>query len=225
MNLSAIVHSFGTLSLLNFARKTEEKLRQAGSAELSAPADRVQEALTQLDLAYAARRPLVALWSAAAAAKNAADDELDTAIAAVSYDLLSPARLKGDRKHPDYRALFPAGNIHFIHGPDRAEVVHVNAMVAYLKANPQHPAADRATELEAKAAFLDAALAPVVAAESALRAAQAVEKEKRKDLGRALRKTAAILRAELMDEKKVDAFFPTVAEAKVQEDEEAAAEV
>ena len=27
MNLSAIVHSFGTLSLLNFARKTAEKLR------------------------------------------------------------------------------------------------------------------------------------------------------------------------------------------------------
>lgn len=222
MNLSAILHSFGTLSLLNYARKTAEKLRQ-GDAELVSMADLVQGALEQLDLAYTARRPLVALWTAATAAKDAADGDLDGSIGGMSYDLLSPAHLKGDRKHPDYRVLYPAGNINFIHGPDRAEVVQVNAMVAYLKAHPQHPMADRAVELETKAAALDATLSPVSAAESALRAAQTLEKEKRKDLGRTLRKTAATLRAHFMDEKKVEGFFPTVAEAKVQEDEAVAA--
>ena len=223
MDLSSIVRSFGTLSLLNFARKTAEKLRRGEDEELVALADSVQGAVDSLDMAYAARRPLTALWSGATAAKDAADSDLDGSIGALSYDLLSPANLKGDRKHPDYRALFPAGNIQFIHGPDRAEVVQVNAIIAYLKAHPEHPMADRAVELEVKAAAMDAALDPVSAAESALRAAQAVEKEKRNDLGRTLRKTLAILRAHFMDEKKVERFFPTVAESKVQEDEGVAA--
>lgn len=222
MNLSAIIHSFGTLSLLNFGRKTVEKLRQAGRPEIVAMADPVQEAIDGLDLSYTARRPLVALWTGATLAKNAANDGLDGCIGAMSYDLLSPAYLKGDRTHPDYRALYPSGNINFIHGPDRAEVVQVNGMVTYLKDHPQHPMAERAAELETKAAALDATLGPVSAAESALRAAQTVEREKRVELGRALRKTSALLRAHFMDESKVNSFFPTVAETKVQEEEEAA---
>ena len=88
---------------------------------------------------------------------------------------------------------------------------------------PSYPRSAFFAFVRLKAAALDAALAPVIAAESALRAAQAVERERRKDLGRTLRKTAALLRAHFMDEKKVDAFFPSVAEAKVPEDDEGAA--
>ena len=220
MKLSKVVSSLGTLSVMNFARKHREKLLSSNNTAVAALAARVDTALSPLEAAYAARRPLTALWREATAAKDAADDELDSFIAALSYDLLSPSNLKGDRAHPSYRGLFPEGNIAFISGPDRVEVVQVNAMAAYLKNNPNHPMADRVTQLETLAAGLDAALGPVVSAESALRQAQALEREKRSDLRRALRKSAALLRAELMDEKQVDALFPSVEESKVTEDAE-----
>lgn len=83
----------------------------------------------------------------------------------------------------------------FVNGPDRAELAHVAGMVGYLRANPDHPLADRATELEALAAEMEAALPRVTSAKLALRAAQALEREQR------------------------DALFPPVSEAKVAEDE------
>ena len=223
MNLSKAVSSLGTLSLMNFARKHMEKLQSSNNAEVNGISERIAAALSPLEAAYAARRPLVSLWRDSAAAKDAADDALDNFIAAMSYELLGPSQLKGDRSHPSYRALFPEGNIRFINGPDRAEVVQVNAMAAHLKSHPEHPMADRATALETMAATLDTALGPVVSAESALRQAQQLEREKRSDLRRALRKSAALIRAELMDEGLVGGLFPSVEESKVAEDAEDAA--
>jgi len=55
---------------------------------------------------------------------------------------------------------------------------------------------------ETKAAALTAAIEPMTAAESMLRGARTLEKEKREALNRTLRKSAAVLRAELMDEKR-----------------------
>jgi hypothetical protein len=101
-----------------------------------------------------------------------------------STRLLSPSYLNKNRNHPDYLVLFPEGNIGFIHGPDRQEVIQVTAMVSYLKANPSHPMASRATDLDLKVTALDNALGPVVAAEDALRGAQAIEKDKRQTPGR-----------------------------------------
>jgi hypothetical protein len=219
MNISKVLQSFGTLSLINFARKHVEKLSGSAVPEVLALADRVTPPVSELELAYQGRRPLMALWKAATSDKDAADDDLDRAIASLSYELLGPSILNGDRNDPRYRSLFPEGNIGFIHGPDRAELVQVGAMVAYLKANPEHPMADRAVELESKAALLEAALQPMTSTEAAIRAAWAQERTKREALARALRKNAALLRAELMDEKKVEALFPNIEESKVEEDE------
>jgi hypothetical protein len=140
MNISKAIRSVGTLTLINFARKHQEKLRASSSAEIAPLADRLQGVIEELDLAYQARRPLAALWSNAASVKDAA---------------------------------------------------------------------------------LDASLGPVIAAESALRQAESMERDKRDALRRAVRKSAALLRAELMDEKLVDAYFPSVAESTVPEDEPA----
>lgn len=219
MKLSKAVSSMGTLSIMNFAGKHQEKLLSSNTLEAPALADSIAAVLAPLDAAYAARRPLMALWREATAAKDAADDTLDTFIATLSYELLGPSQLKGDRSHPWYRALFPDGNIRFIQGPDRAEVAQVKAMAAYLQSNPTHPMADRATTLETLAAKLEASLPPVIAAESVLRQTEALEREKRDDLRRALRKSAAVLRAELMDEHLVNALFPSVEESTVPEDE------
>ena len=60
----------------------------------------------------------------------------------------------------------------------------------------------------------------MVASEDALRTAESIEKEKRQNLGRSLRKVQAELHSHFMDKKKEDAFFPTIAESKVDEDEE-----
>jgi hypothetical protein len=163
---------------------------------------------------------MLALWKAATAAKDAADGSLDKFFGSMSYDMLSPSLLNGDRNHLDYRVLFPEGNIGFIHGSDRAEVIQSEAMVSYLKANPSHPMAARATELETKVAALDDALGPQVTAENALRAAEKIEKDKRQNLGRSLRKVQAELHSHFMNKEKEDAFFPTIAESKVNEDEE-----
>jgi hypothetical protein len=220
MNLATVVRSFGTLSTISFARKHAEKLSQSKIAEVSSGAETIRSAADSLEQAYAARRPLVTLWKEAVMKKDEADDALDETISEMSYELLGPKLLRGDRGAASYRALFPEGNINFIHGPDRAELAQVNGMVAYLKARPDHPMAERAAELEAKAAALQATLEPMAVAESLLRSAQSVEREKRDALCRALRKSAAVLRAEFMDEKQVDALFPTVKEAKVKEDEE-----
>ncbi len=219
MQISKVVRSFGALSLLNFARKHTDKLGQSAEPEISSGADRLVLATGALELAYAARRPLAAMWSQAVEDKDAADDALDEFISNISYDLLSPKNLKGDRSASAYRALFPDGNINFINGPDRAELAQVAGMVTYLKANVSHPMADQATELETRAATLTATLEPSAAAEAVLRSAQAVERDKLEALRRALRKSAALLRAEFMDEKKVEALFPTVAESKVKEDD------
>ncbi len=223
MNLSHIIAAFGTLSLINFARKTKEKLRQAVEPEVVALADLIETAMSDLQLAYSARRPLVSLWSAATRVKEAANSALDTMIAALSYDLLSPALLNKNRRHSDYLSLFPEGNIDFIHGPDRQEVVQVAAMVAYLKATPTHPMASRATELELKNDALDSALGPATAAEAALRSAWTLERDKRQALGRTLCKVKALLHAHFMDKEKEESFFPTIAESKVEEDEISAA--
>jgi hypothetical protein len=223
MRLSLTIRSLGTLSLINFGRKHAERLAQHASPEISGRAAIVTAAADGLEAAYTARRPLVTPWTQAAMAKDEADDALDAAISALSYELLGPALLRGDRRAPAYRALFPEGNIDFVGGPDRAELAQVAGMVAYLKANPEHPMASRAADLEAKAAALAAALEPIAAAESALRNAQAVERERRMDLVRTLHKSAAVLRGELMDERQVDALFPPIADAKVAEDEPLAA--
>jgi hypothetical protein len=223
MKLSRILKSFGTLSLVNFGRKHAERLAQHASPEIAARAAIVMAAVADLEAAYAVRHPLAALWSRAAAAKEEANDALDAAITALSYDLLAPALLDGDRRAPAYRALFPKGNIAFIDGPDRAELAQVAGMVMYLDANPSHPMASRADDLDAKADALLASLEPVTAAEAALRSAQAVEKGCRVELVLVLRKSAAVLRGALMDEDQVDALFPPIAEVKVAEDEAEAA--
>jgi len=223
MRLSRILKSFGTLSLINFGRKHAERLAHHATPEIAARAELVLDAVVDLEAAYAARRPLATAWSQASAAKEAANHALDAAITALSYDLLAPALLDGDRRAPGYRALFPKGNIAFVNGPDRAELAQVAGMVMYLDANPEHPMASRADDLEAKADALYDALEPVTAAEAALRNAQAVEKERRVELVRVLRRSAAVLRGALMDERAVDALFPPIAEAKVAEDEAEAA--
>ena len=223
MDLSKTIHSLGTLSLINFVRKHAERLARHASPAIAALAPPVIAAADDLEAAYAARRPLATLWSQAIAIRDAADEALDGAISALSYDLLSPSLLDGDRRATEYRALFPEGNTRFIQGPDRAELAQVAGMVAYLEANPEHPMASRAADLEAKAAQLTGALGQAAAAEGALRNTQAVEKERRYQLVRALRKSVSVLRGELASEKKVDALFPPIAEAKVAEDEPLAA--
>ena len=221
MKIANSVNKFGTLSLLNFGRKHAEKLGQSDVPAIAALKQPIAAAVMELEQSYAARRPLAALWNSATEVKDEADEALDNVISELSYELLGPAILKGNRGAPSYRALFPEGNIGFINGPDRAELAQVSAMVAYLKANPEHPMSARATDLEAKAAALQASLDPIVAAEAALRSAQAAERGKREALVRILRKSVAMIRAELMDEKKVQGLFPTVQEARIQEDEQA----
>ena len=223
MRLSRTLKSFGTLSLINFGRKHAERLAQHASPEIAARAAIVTAAVDDLEAAYTERRPLAALWSQAAAAKESANDALDAAITALSYDLLAPSLLDGDRKAPAYRALFPKGNIAFISGPDRAELAQVAGMIMYLDAHPEHPMASRAADLEAKSVALSDSFEPVTAAETALRNAQAVEKGCRAELVRVLRKSAAVLRGALMDEAQVDALFPPIADVKVAEDEAQAA--
>jgi hypothetical protein len=211
MELANTLKRLGTLSLINFGQKHAEKLEQHAKAEVKARAAVIRAATGDLDAAYAARRPLQALWSKAVVGKDGADDALDDLIRALSYDLLAPAQLAGDRAHASYRALFPAGNIHFISGPDRAELAQVGAIVDYLKAHADHPMASRAAALETAAAKLEAALAPLAAAEAAFRGAQAIESEKRDLLRRALRKSATFLRDQLDgDEHAVQALFPPI---------------
>ncbi|HUT79227.1 MAG TPA: hypothetical protein VM285_16125, partial [Polyangia bacterium] len=198
MNVSKVLGSSGTLTLINFGRKHAAKLAAHADPAINGGAAAITTATDALETAYGARRPLVSLWRQSTEDKDAADDALDGAIAAMSYELLGPSLLKGDRGSAAYRALFPEGNTAFIQGPDRAELAQVGGMVAYLEAHPGHPMAGRAADLAAKAATLAAALDPVTAAETALRAAQAVERDRRQALARRLRKSAAVLRAELM---------------------------
>jgi hypothetical protein len=223
MDLSNTIHSLGTLSLINFARKHAARLAHHASPAIAVLAPPVIAAADDLEATYAARRPLATLWSQAIGVKDAADAALDDAISALSYDLLAPSVLDGDRRATEYRALFPEGNTRFIQGPDRAELAQVAGMVAYLTAHPEHPMAPRVADLETKAAQLTAALEQVAAAEGELRIAQAVEKERRAQLVRALRRSVSLLRGELANEKQVDALFPPIAEAKVAEDEPQAA--
>ncbi|MDD5306592.1 MAG: hypothetical protein PHU25_04655 [Deltaproteobacteria bacterium] len=224
MNISKTLGAFGTLSIANFGRKHAEKCAAHKDMEIQARGVAVMQNVTDLEQAYAARRPLAALWTQATDAKDAADDALDDAVRALSYDLLGPSALKGDRSSPLYKALFPAGNIAFIDGPDRAEIAQVQGMAAHLEANPQHPMAGRAADLRSKCAALEAALGPLASAEAAFRAAQGLERDKRDALCRSLRKSVTFLRDRLdADEKKVEALFPTIAESKVAGDEQPAA--
>jgi hypothetical protein len=223
MRLSTAIHSFGTLSLINFSRRHAALAAHHAAPEIAALAPVVTAAADALEVAYAARRPLATLWVEACAAKDAADAALDAAISALSYDLLAPALLAGDRRATAYRALFPEGNTRFIQGPDRAELAHVAGMVAYLSAHPEHPMAPRAADLEAKAAALAAALGSVAATAGALRKAQAEEGARRVQLVRALRWSVALARGFLANERQVDALFPPIAEAKVAEDDGAQA--
>lgn len=217
MNI-ADVRELGTLSLLNYARKHASLCAAHTNDAVKGCAPPVETAAAELESAYGASRPLRALWASATRTKDRADDALDEVIAALSYELLGPKHLNRDRDASDYRVLFPDGNIRFIHGADRAQVAHVRGMVRYLKANPSHPMASRAAELDEKVEALDAALGPQTAAESSYRAAQTLEADRRATLVRALRKSAAILRSELDGgEAAVDRLFPKIAEARVDE--------
>lgn len=221
MQIARITKTLGTLSLLNFARKHVEKLIHHERDAVKAEAPRVQLAIEDLENAYAARRPLLALWSAATAAKDAADDALDQAISSLSYDLLSPSLLNKDRSGTAYRVLFPNGTIDFIHGPDRAQLAHVNGMVEYLSSHPDHPMAGRAADLAGKVETVATTLAEATAREARYRDAQKVEADSRKELARALRKSVWMLRDAFDgDESQVDRLFPTVAEATVPEEPE-----
>lgn len=213
----------GSLSLINFAEKHAERLERSACAPIAAIAPPVRTAVSETRLAHAAARPLLALRRAATARKDEADDGLDAFIASMSYDLLAPALLDGDRDAAAYRVLFPQGNLRFISGPDRAQLVQVQMMVSVLRADPSHPLAQRADALEVLAKTLDAALKAQSAAEGAYEAARIVESDKREALERVLRKSRHLLMAELMDPALVDAYFPTLAEATVAEDDAAEA--
>jgi len=222
MNLSRTLNSLGALSLINFSRKHAEKLAESKSPAVAARAAIVTQKVDALEQTYSARRPLLALYSQTTTAKDEADEALDGAISALSYELLGPTMLKGDRGSMAYRALFPQGNINFINSPVRAELAQVEGIVAYLKANPSHPMAGRAPDLADKAAALEATLRPQAQAEAAYRAAQEVERTARRDLLSCLRKQVYFLRSELEgDEKKVEALFPAVKDITVKNDEPA----
>jgi glutathione S-transferase len=216
---TAPVARLGVLSLLNFARKHAERLAKHDRPDVAALSGPVLAVSGDLESAYAASRPLAALSVAATRNKDVADDDLDDTIAQVSYELLGPSILNGDRDAKDYRVLFPEGNIRFIQGPDRAELVQVNAIATYLELNPSHPMASRAVVLRQKAAAVEAALGPATSAQSALEAALVVQRERKAALVRVLRKNVRFLRDQFDGvEAKVDALFPTFAEAKVKED-------
>ena len=87
MNVSSTTRSLGSLSLINFGRKHAERLAQHAKPEIQARAPVVGQKVDELEQAYKARRPLAALWSRAATAKDAADDELDDAISALQTRL------------------------------------------------------------------------------------------------------------------------------------------
>lgn len=219
MRISEVIHSSGTLTLINFARKHAGKLAQHANPLVAQRSALVENAAEALEQAYAARRPLLSLWSAATDMKEAKDDALDTALGSLSYELLGPALLKKNRDAQEYRALFPNGNLDFLDGSDRAELAHVAGMVAYLKSHASHPMASRAADLEAKADEVEKALKAQEVAEAAFRAAQGMEAGKRKELGRVLRKSVMFLRHELDgQEEAVNKLFPAVAEAKVADD-------
>ena len=219
MNQAAI-KQLGTLSLINFASKHAEKLNQFPDESLRAHGARVLGETDKLRNAYAARRPLRALWVDATRAKDDKDDALDDLVRTVSYDLLAPALLNKNRKAPEYRVLFPDGTIAFIDGSDREEIAHVHGMVAYLRATPTHPMAGRAEALHEKVVALEEALGPQARAEQALRAAEVLEREARDGLHRCLRKSVTFLRDHFDGtESKVDSLFPSIAEAKVKEEE------
>ena len=221
MNISRAIKSLGTLSIINFARKHADKLSGNKNAAISSRAPVVASTAETLENAYAARRPLVALQVQATKKKDAADDALDAEISALSYDLLAPRFLNGDRHATAYRALFPKGNIGFIEDPVRAELAQVNGIVSYLKGDPEHPMSDRAPGVEGKAAVLEASLEPQSRAVTAQKAALKIEGDARDDLKRTLRKSVFILRAELDGkEKLVDALFPSTKEAKVPEEKD-----
>lgn len=221
MNISEIIRSLGTLSIINFSLKHSDKLKAALDSDIAGRSPIVRTAVHELELAYSSRRPLLALQMSFTKRKNEADSVLDDCIRGISYDLLSPSILNGDREATEYRALFPDGTISFIYDPERVELVHVTGMVAYLNANPSHPMAGRSSDLKAKADALNATLEPQTAAEQAYLRALVLEAEKRETLCRALRKSVTFLRDKFDgDESKVDSFFPTIAEARVKEDEE-----
>jgi len=216
---SSAVRELGVLSVISFAAKHADLLANNSTPAINARAPVVRAAVSGLELAYGASRPLRALWSLAVKAKDAADDDLDDTISALSYDLLGPSILKGDRDAADYRVLFPEGNIDFINGPDRAELAQVNAIASHLEQTPTHPMAGRATLIRQKAAVMDAAMGPVAAAETTYRNSLAVQRARKEAVVRVLRKNVRFLRDQLDgDEAKVDALFPTVAECKTKEE-------
>jgi hypothetical protein len=212
----------GTLSLINYTEKHAERLERSGEPGLVAWSKTVRGSVADAKNAYAASRPLRALWTAATARKDLADDDLDSAVSGLSYDLLGPKFCRGDRSAADYRALFPEGNINFINGPDRAELARVQMMIEVLESNSNHPMASRAAELKAKSETMTAALSEMSAAQGAYEAARRVEKEKRDALHKTLRKSIHVVTAETGSRKKADAYFPTIAESRVPEEEEAA---
>jgi glutathione S-transferase len=216
---TGLITQLGVLSLLNYARKHVERLQNHPRPEVAVLSGPVTTVSADLESAYTASRPLRALSVAATRHKDDADDELDDMVAQISYELLSPAVLHGDRDAKDYRVLFPEGNIRFIHGPDRAELVQVNAIAAYLENNPSHPMAPRAVVLRQKSAAVEAALGTAAAAQAAFAATLVVQRERKAALVRVLRKNVRVLRDQFDGvEAKVDALFPTIAEAKVKED-------
>ena len=210
MKISNFVRSAGTLTLINFAKKHNEKLTNSDIEAILELAPRVTDTIAALETEFGIRRPLTSEWKTATSTKNDADNDLDNEIADMSYELLGPKLLAKDRNHPDYRALFPEGNITFIYGPEREEATQVAAIISYLENHPDHPMADRAEVLTPLLDAFNASLKPMAAAESKLRAAQAKEGTARAALAKVLRKNTAILRAEMMDEKKVEAYFPPI---------------
>jgi hypothetical protein len=215
--------SLGTLSLINYGEKHAERLERSGEPGLVEWSKTVRGSVADGRNAYAASRPLRALSVAATTRKDKADDALDSYISALSYDLLGPSILNGDRDATEYRVQFPEGNIGFIQGPDRAELARVQMMVGVLESTPTHPMANRAAELKARAETMSAALNDMSTAQGAYETARRIEKEKRDALEKTLRKSIHMVTAEVGNRKKADAFFPTIAESKVPEEEDAPA--
>lgn len=213
--------NLGSLSLINVGTKHAERLEAHANAEVKARAPFMRASTGELQSAYQARRTLKIMWISASQKRDQADDELDAELSNMSYELLGLKHINKNRKHTDYRLVFPDGNTDFMNGPDRAELAVVGGIVKVLEKNPEHPMATRGPKVAALAATMEASLTSQTTAESAYRAAEALENEKRRALYRALKKSRHTLMGILDgDAKAVDALFPTLPEVRVDEKEE-----
>jgi len=199
MRISKTISAMSTSSMIEMGRKHAAKLSEHPNTEVGALAPGLLDKIDQLERARVKRRPLVNLWVETRQATELADDDVDTDISAMSYELLGPHYLKGDRDAKEYRALFSHGHIGFINNPIEEELTVVNHIVEYLSEHPEHPMAHWASSLKIKSTALHATLAPKKIAEDAYREARDTEQQARAELGRALRKSVFFLRAEMRD--------------------------